>query len=923
MPVVAPESLLNDVRASRRYRGQIVDARRLPERPAATAPLQRPLPAPLAAALAGRGIGDLYTHQAAAIDALRDGRDVAVVTGTASGKTLCYFLPALENLLADERSRTLCLYPTKALAQDQHRGLRTLAGQAGMPDLAAGVYDGDTPAEIRNSLRTRGRILLSNPDMLHQAMLPNHSRWQKFFARLRLVVLDELHVYRGTFGSHVGCVLRRLQRICAHYRARPQFVCCSATIGNAGELAEKLLGRPVHVVDADGSPRGSKHFVLWNPPLIVDPGANATARMAAGVAGAAMPPSLHDGGPTVSPLRNNGGPTVSRPLCNGGQGGVSDRAPGHGPGPATAPYRHDDPLGPAPDGATAAAIDRKSAFGEAVDILLTLIERGVQTICFARTRSGVEIIARAVRDSLEKRGRPAARLVAAYRGGFLPEERRRIERKLAEGELLCVVSTNALEMGIDIGGLDAAVLVGWPGSVAGLWQQAGRAGRGRTPSLVFFIAGNAPVDQFLCGRPDWLFGRNPEAAVVDPGNPHVVMQHLDAALHELPVGPGELDLFGGFTGGCLKLLTEAGKAVVGPEGWRPARAGYPAAGISLRASTADVWNIIRRSTGEVVGTVDDDTALFVVHPHAVYLHQGDTYHVEELDLVRRMALVEPTRVQYYTQAVSRSEIRIRGVDGRVPWRGGEALTGDLHVTTTIPFFKKIRFGSRESIGFEQLALPERNLDTVGFWILPPADAFAACESHGLVGAEGLTGVANAMTGVLPLFAMCDTSDVGSAVDAGETGTPALFVYDRAEGGMGYAAKAYERLEDVLRAAWEVISRCPCEEGCPACVGAPMPAAMLNDLESSTRTTVPHKETALVMVHALLGLAPYVPVRPRGERAAAMVRSAVESGGRFPIREGMPVPEDAPRWDPEAALRSTAPLPVKVADRLRRRIGSAG
>ena len=771
------ETLLARIRESRFFREQMVHVEEIPAREAQYGE-GAVADARVRDALSALGIERLYRHQSEAIAHVRDGRSVVIVTGTASGKTMCYQIPTLEAILDDPNATMLYVYPTKALAQDQLRGLTRFAEASDDIDFLAGTYDGDTPTTVRRRLRDKGNVILTNPDMLHQGILPHHSRWCRFFANLRYVVLDEVHAYRGVFGSHVANTIRRLRRVCRHYGASPQFVACSATIANPGEHAGRICGSEMAVVDSDGSPRGRKLFVLWNPPLLTKEG---------------------------------GGP---EPLAGG---------------------------------------DRRSSLWEAVQIMTTMVREEVQTISFVRTRQASELIFRQCRELLSGFSRRLAKSVYAYRGGYLAEQRREIEKRLASGDILGVASTNALELGIDIGSLDVCIIVGYPGSIASTWQQAGRAGRGKEDALVFLVGSNAPVDQYLLAHNDYLFKRNPEQAVVDPDNPHIVIGHLKSAVYELPLADDEIDGFGEFARPLLELLEED-EAVTHIDGrWYWALAEYPAATVSLRNISGPVYTIQATDPEErVIGTMDEITALGQLHDHAVYLHEAETYFVDTLDLEKKIAFVKRQDLDYYTQSIASSKIKIDEAVEEDTWRGATLAFGDVSVTTSIPMFKKVRFHSRDSIGFEKLDLPPQILETVAFWLAPCDDVMAKAAAAGSTPAEGLIGIANVLAEVCPLFVMCDTQDVGTVVDAGNLGRDALFFYDRYPGGMGYAERCAERLEPIMQAVAAVLRECACESGCPSCVGAPVPAFALGDADGGTRGRIPDKKAARLIVEALLG-----------------------------------------------------------------------
>jgi len=759
------------------FDNQIVHVRELAERKAVFADVAGGLRPAVQDGLRMQGIELLYSHQAAAIEQVRAGNNVVIVTGTASGKTLCYNIPVVEALIDDPLACALYLFPTKALTQDQLRGLGKFEGPG--VKFLAGAYDGDTPANLRRKLRDGANVILTNPDMLHTGILPGHTRWNRFFSHLKYIVIDEIHAYRGVFGSHLANVMRRLERICAHYRAEPRFICCSATIGNPQEHAEHITGRPMTLIDNDGSPRGSKQFVLWNPP----------------------------------------------PLETAARGQADNWRVGG---------------------------DRKSPLWEAVNLMSALVQEGVQTIAFVRTRLAAELLFKNTRDRLRPVSRKLAEAVHAYRGGYLPEERRNIERRLVNKEILGVASTNALELGIDIGSLDACLLVGYPGQVASLWQQAGRAGRGHDQALVVLIGQNTPIDQYLMLHSDYLFAQNPEQAVVDPDNPHISAGHLKCAALELPLQDTELPRFGPYSDVIMELLEEDRFVKHIQDKWYWASSAYPASDVSLRNISGPVYTIQDETNGSrVIGTLEEVSALSQLHDHAVYLHGAETYFVNKLDLEQKIAFVEKRDLDYYTQSVQASQIRIDEKEEETAWRGADLGFGDVTVTTTIPMFKNIRFHSRDSLGFEKLELPPQELETVAFWLAPPAEIVAEMTRRQLVVGEALIGIANVLVEVAPFFVMCDQQDVGTVVDASCLGRDALFFHDRYPGGMGYAKRCLEHIEELMTTVATVIRECGCEDGCPSCVGSPMPAFALTDLDSGTRGRIPDKAAARFLLDMLL------------------------------------------------------------------------
>jgi DEAD/DEAH box helicase domain-containing protein len=787
-------------------RGAIAHWQKIAPRPARHADLDPALPEALSESLASRGISRLYTHQVEAISALRGGEDVVVVTGTASGKSLCYHLPVLERLLAEQGpagggATALYLFPTKALTQDQLKGLTRLA--LGHPDLvralAAGVYDGDTQPATRRKLRDGANVILSNPDMLHQGILPAHSKWARFLSRLAFVVVDEMHAYRGIFGSHVANVMRRLGRLAAHYGARPRFVLCSATIRNPGELAGRLTGRTPVVVDNDGAPRGEKHFVFWNPPFV-----------------------------------------------------------------------------------DASRVERRSSNGDGCALTAGLLEAGAQVITFTKSRVAAELVYRYARERLQ-RIEPAPRSMEStrrledrirpYRGGYLPEERRKIEKALFSGELRGVVCTNALELGIDVGSLDAAVLIGAPPTLASAWQQAGRAGRGDDPALAVLVAYNETVDQYLMRHPDYFFGRSPEAAVIDPHNPYILAQQLACAAYELPLSAADQEAFGPQMPEIVAALEEAGetRAIDGRAYW--ASTEFPAAKVNLRTISDNTYTIMDAAASEriearpaniagfragrsapaaagnaVIGTVDAISALELVYPEAIYLHEGETFFVRSLDLEQKTAFVERLEVDYYTQPVLDTSIRVRGERRRSDWRGETVMLGDVTYSWQTIAMKKVRFGSRDSIGYHPLELPRLTLDTVGFWFAPSEAAWTTVARAGHSPFEGLSGVRNLFLTLLSMLSMCDPVDLGGKIDSSNLGRPALFLFDRYPGGLGFCEQGWARLDELAKAALDHLEGCPCDVGCPSCVGLPvLVPAQQQDPDLGHARSVPGKEAARVLL----------------------------------------------------------------------------
>lgn len=757
---------------------QIMHIEMLPETPAMYKDIPGGLYPPIQALLEQQGIHRLYSHQADSIGAIREGLNAVIVTGTASGKTLCYNIPSVESLMDNNLSTMLYIYPTKALAQDQLRGIGALQDPANGIKFLAGTYDGDTPQSLRRKLRDNGSIILTNPDMLHQAILPQHARWNKYFTNLKYIVIDEIHAYRGVFGSHLANVMRRLKRICNHYGSHPQFICCSATIANPKEHAEKITGSSMALIDNDGSPKGAKQFVFWNPPLI------------------------------DTAARGN-------------------------------------------DETWRAGGDRRSPIGEAVYLMTNLVKEGIQTIAFVKTRLSAELIYKSCRDRLKPVSRKLAESIQAYRGGYLPEERRKIEQRLVKKEILGVASTNALELGIDIGSLDAGILVGYPGTIASLWQQAGRTGRGCDDSVIFLIGQNSPIDQYLMVNHDYIFAQNPEQAVIDPDNPHITIGHIKCAIHELPLNESDNELFGQYTDIILELLEEDNTARKIENRWYWSKSEYPASEVNLRNIAGPIYTIQDDTDREkVIGTMDEISTLSQLHNHAVYLHGADTYFVTKLDFDQKIAHVERQDLDYYTQSIQASQIKIDNKEEESSIFGASIGFGDATVTTTIPMFKKIKFHSRDSLGFEKLELPPQELETVAMWFTPNKEIVKLMIEKQMIMGEALIGIANVMVEIAPFYVMCDPQDIGTVVDSSCIGMDTLFLYDRYPGGMGYARRCLDNLEEMLATIYEVIKECGCEDGCPSCVGAAIPPFAMTDLDSAVRGRIPDKSAALFLLEQM-------------------------------------------------------------------------
>lgn len=802
-------AFLDRLRSHPLYGGQISHVRELPAKSGRYADPQQPLPPGLKSLLQGRGIEALFVHQAATLDLARGGADVVIVTGTASGKTLCYNLPILEACLAEPAARALYLYPTKALAQDQLKGLlQLLHGTAAGERITPGVYDGDTPTHQRRRIKAEANLVLSNPDMLHASILPYHPKWARFFSELRYVVLDEVHQYRGILGANVACVLRRLLRVCQHYGARPQFLAASATIANPGELASRLTGRAMQVVDDDGAPRGRKFFALWNPT----------------------------------------------------------------------PLGHD-------------RLARRSAGDDATLLLVESLQAGAQTLVFTRTRQASELVQRYARQQLEAHASPLANQIRAYRGGYLPNERREIEQGLFSGKLRGVAATNALELGVDIGSLDVAVLTGYPGAIASTWQQAGRSGRRQEDSLAVLIAGNDPIDQYLLRHPDYFFSQPPEHAAVDPENPYVLTNHLQAAAFELPLEADELATFGGEAAELATLLRDAGQLNEVAGRYYFAGEQNPAVRVSLRHMSDNTFSIVlrrrRAESGEpppvgragrqaaaldheVIANVDAISAPELVYPQAVYLHDGEPYFVRELDLAGKVAYVERHEMDYYTQAVLESNVKIIRERRQAALLARARLAyGDADVSWQTVAFKKIKFNTRENIGLGPVDIPAQTLRTTALWLVPDETVKRELKAHKLRTSEGLVGLRNLAIVALPLVSMCDPRDVSGVVDSQNLGQHAVILYDRYPGGLGYCEKGFLNIEALLGVCLEMVRDCPCEAGCPSCVGLPnQRPAIHSDPDLSRGYPIPDKQAAWQLLELLCGAAaPATAVLPNQHTAA--------------------------------------------------------
>ncbi|MBI2918389.1 MAG: DEAD/DEAH box helicase [Chloroflexi bacterium] len=752
-------AFLQHLRSLPFYRGQIAHVEPVPVREAQHAHPSYALHHTLETSLRERGWWPLFTHQAAAVDALAAGHNVVVATGTASGKTLCYNLPVADGLLRDPQGRALYLFPTKALAQDQLRALHELA-----PWVAAATFDGDTPASERAQIRGSAQVVITNPDMLHLGIMPNHQSWSKFLRHLQFVVVDEVHLYRGVFGSHLALVLRRLRRLCQYYGSYPLFIAASATIANPRDHVERLTGLPFHLVNEDGSPYGGKDFVLWNPPVL-------------------------------------------------------NKALG----------------------------TRRSTTTEATSLFVELVRREVRTLAFVRTRRLAELVYRYAAGTLSQTSGEMAGRIRPYRAGYLPEDRRRIEQALFRGELLGVSTTSALELGIDVGTLDATVLAGYPGSVASTWQQAGRSGRRGERSLSILVAQDNPLDQYFMNHPDALFGRPQERALTDPDNPYILIPHLACAAYELPLTQKDGDLFGPRFMAGVAQLEEQGWLHTRHRRWfLSAQARYPAESVNIRTTSAGNYAIVEVPGGRLLETIEAARAFTQVHPGAVYLHQGETYLVTELDMPGRTVYVEATDVPYYTQVRETEEVQVKSVLREDEVGATRLYLGAVEVTSQVLSFVKRRPYTEEVMGEEPLDLDPQRFPTIAFWCDIPPAAEAGIAQSGLDFAGGLHAAEHACIGLLPLFALCDRLDIGglSTPLHPDTGKAQIFIYDGHPGGIGISEKGFEIARDLWRATLETIEACPCEAGCPSCVQSPKCGNNNQPLD---------KAAAALLLRAFLGL----------------------------------------------------------------------
>jgi DEAD/DEAH box helicase domain-containing protein len=720
-----PDSPIRAIRKQEARPAQFVDI------PAGIAPT-------LARSLHERGVQQLYTHQLEAFTIADSGRNVTVVTPTASGKTLCYNLPVLNKILANPNARALYMFPTKALAEDQLHEFQAIVDAAGVP-IKAFTYDGDTPQDARKAIRERANVVFTNPDMMHSGILPHHTKWAKAFENLEYIVIDELHYYRGVYGSHLGNLLRRVKRICSFYGSTPKFICCSATIANPKELAQALTGENFELVDQNGAPSGEKYVVFYNPPV------------------------------------------VNRQL------GI-----------------------------------RRSYLHETRRMALEFINRDLQTLVFANNRLATEVLVTYLKDAMERRHQGDS--VRGYRGGYLPRERREIERKLREGDIRAVVATNALELGIDIGSLDAVVMAGYPGTIASTWQRAGRAGRRHELSVAVMVASSAPLDQYIIEHPEYFFNRPAESAHVNLDNLEVLLNHLKCAVFELPLRDGELFGTHDPTEMC-KFLEELRFVHHSAGAWHWTSDTYPADTVSLRSVSSDNFVVID-TTGDhkVIADVAFTAAFTTLHPKAIYMHEARQFHVEKFDFEGRKAYVKRVDCDYFTDAIDYTQVKELETFDSHNLNDAVAAHGEVRVNTQVVGFKKIKFYTLENVGAGHLSMPEQEMHTTSFWLHFPAkflDKFADLPPTDRQNA--ISGLGNALRTVGALLLMCDPRDLGVSITEDIAGgltiyEPNLYLYDNYPSGIGLSAPLYKLTRRLLEGAQELLKDCPCDSGCPSCVG---------------------------------------------------------------------------------------------------------
>lgn len=728
------EQMLEHFKTSNGIKTNFTNWIEIPEREAQFCEFPMNLDIRIRQALEKRGVHKLYTHQYSAIDEAAKGSNIVVVTPTASGKTMCYNIPVLSSILKDDEARAIFLFPTKALSQDQTSELHELITDAGI-DVKTYTYDGDTPQSARKAIRQAGHIVITNPDMLHSGILPHHTKWTKLFENLKYIIIDEVHHYRGVFGSHLANVIRRLKRICSFYGSDPQFICCSATIANPDELASRITGCEMKLIDNNGAPSGKKHIIFYNPPV------------------------------------------VNKEL------GI-----------------------------------RKSSLLEVKQLAETLIRNGIQTIVFTKSRLSVEVLVTYLKDILHgKIGSIDA--IRGYRGGYLPNLRREIERGLRNGTVSGVVTTNALELGIDIGNLEACIICGYPGTIASTWQQAGRAGRRSGVSAVFLIATSSPLDQYIINNPEYFFTRSPENGLINADNLVILYNHMKCAAFELPFEEGEK--YGGQdTGEILSYMEEAKLLRHVGSRWYWMSESFPSSEISLRSASNENFIIIDITDPRhrVIGETDRFSAPMLLHEEAIYIHEGQQYQVEKLDFDDKKAYIRKVNVDYYTDANLAVELKV--IDVFREKKEGSLLTscGEVMVTSLVTMFKKIKLYTHENIGSGPVNLPEMEMHTTSYWTSLPEQLPDGMSQSDMQ--NGLIGLSNIISNAAPIYLMCAPGDIQVVYQVRSTFTqrPTLYIYDSFPGGVGFSEKLFELHYELFSLAKKMIEQCGCDEGCPACVG---------------------------------------------------------------------------------------------------------
>ena len=728
------DQLLNKIRWDESFMANVTHWHEIEPRDARTMPFEGSLDDRLVEACRKKGIPSLYTHQRSAIDAINRGENVVVVTPTASGKTLCYNLPVLDEILRNPSARALYLFPTKALSADQVSELYEFINLAEI-DIKTYTYDGDTPVAARKAIRTAGHIVVTNPDMLHSGIMPHHTKWVRLFENLKYIVIDEIHTYRGVFGSHMANVIRRLKRIMAFYGAKPQFICCSATIANPDELASRILGEDVTLIDDNGAPSGQKHFVFYNPPV------------------------------------------VNKQL------GI-----------------------------------RRSSLLETRRIATQFIKNDISTIVFGKSRLTVEVLVNYLKEAI-RNALGNDDTIRGYRGGYLPTQRREIERGLRSGRIRGVVSTNALELGIDIGQLQACVMCGYPGTIASTWQEAGRAGRRHDTSVTIMVASSSPLSQFIIKHPEYFFQLPPENALINPDNLFVLLSHIKCASFELPFEEGER--YGEVEiEEILSFLEDQGVLRQVGGKWHWATDDFPSADISLRSASNENFIIVDTSDPahhRVIGEMDRFAAPMLLHDEAVYLHEGQQYQVEKLDFEEKKAYVRFVKVDYYTDADLAVSLKVLDEFQQQ----GESISkswGEVLVSSKVTMFKKIKFDTHENLGWGKVHLPELEMHTTAFWTTLSDELIESFDKERLQ--NGLVGISNLLSNIAPVYLMCDPKDISVIyqVKAPFTQKPTIFIYDSQPGGIGFSEKLYQMDKTLYQKALDMLSECPCLDGCPSCVG---------------------------------------------------------------------------------------------------------